>query len=366
MPNSAIYWNKVCYSKSLGTFPGDTAWQGISLGSIGGVYYDQKKYDDALTYFLKSTGIINSLKLLTLSDFCVNAYSDIAKIYIYKGDYPKANEYLNRAKKSIDKDVNTTSLLHYYNSLVDFYKTTGSDHQNLLKSLDSQEKFKSIVEAELDVKQKFSAEAEIQYNKQVTQTELAKQKIRETKLAFYGTLFILLLTAALAVLYIKRRNLQFKLQEQKTIREKKKSYEELLSAKKQLNDFSKNLIDKNKLIEQFAGEIEQLKLHSQEKANEKEDMVARLKQSVILTEDDWQGYKSLFDKAYPKFIAHLKEQYPNITSAEMRYLMFSKLQLSNKEMAALLGISTEAIRNLKFRVKQKTGFTEANEFLQSR
>jgi DNA-binding CsgD family transcriptional regulator len=37
------------------------------------------------------------------------------------------------------------------------------------------------------------------------------------------------------------------------------------------------------------------------------------------------------------------------------YLMFGKLNLNKKEMAALLGISIEAVTNLKCRVKQKVG-----------
>ena len=61
----------------------------------------------------------------------------------------------------------------------------------------------------------------------------------------------------------------------------------------------------------------------------------------------------MFDKVHPNFSNNLKEKYPTITQAELRYLMFSKLQLSNKEMAASLGISLEGVRNLKFRVKQK-------------
>ncbi len=353
-PDSAFYWYNKCLNYSQGKFLFDTLWQGIATNCFAGVFFDQKKYDSSLIYYLKSVSILKGYGQY-LVDHNINTYATIAEIHLQKNNPQQAAAFLKLAEPYIPIKEFNSSLLHYYKALFQLSRYQKASEEVILKNLDSVNKYQQIVDKELDEKQKIIAEANIAYNKKVYDNKLIQEKYIATRIKFYAVIIIALLVTVLAILYAKRRNLRHQLQQQQALREKEKAKEALTLAQTQLEDFAKNIHDKNQLIEQFTLEVENLKLQSSERANEKEEIIDKLKQSVILTEADWQNYKTMFDKAYPQFADTIKMQFPSITTGELRYLMFNKLNLDNKEMAALLGISLEAIRNLKFRVKNKIG-----------
>lgn len=107
------------------------------------------------------------------------------------------------------------------------------------------------------------------------------------------------------------------------------------------------------MLYQFTLQIEEMHLLTGKKETEKAEVLEKLKQAVVLTNEDWDNYKQLFNKVHPNFSNNLQTKHTTITQAELRYLMFNKLNLSNKEMAATMGIGLEAVRSFKFRVKQK-------------
>jgi DNA-binding CsgD family transcriptional regulator len=49
----------------------------------------------------------------------------------------------------------------------------------------------------------------------------------------------------------------------------------------------------------------------------------------------------------------LGEKFPELTPAEIRFMVLTRLQFSVKEMAAVLGVSGEAIRQMRYRIKKK-------------
>jgi DNA-binding CsgD family transcriptional regulator len=357
-PDSALLWHRECLKISQGKLTSDSIWQGISLGSIAAVYSGLGEDNKALRYYLQSENILYTVGHY-LPDCSVNMYSEIAEIFLKRKEPAQAAKYLIQAKEYLPGKEFNSSALHYYNSMIAYHKLTRNDQNGLLQSLDSGSVYQKLVEKELDIKQKINYEAEIAYEKQALQTLLAEEKYNKAQRTLYAILILSSLLGIIVILYLKRRNLRFRLQHQKIERQKEKAFLALSSAQKQLDGFARNIHDKNKLIEQFDREIKNLKLNEDEKADEKSLIIGKLKQSVILTEEDWQNYKVLFNKAYPRFSETIISQYPSVTAAELRYLMFNKLNLNNKEMSSLLGISLEAVRNLKFRVKKKTGITEA-------
>ena len=79
----------------------------------------------------------------------------------------------------------------------------------------------------------------------------------------------------------------------------------------------------------------------------------KLIQSTILTNDEWDEFKRLFDKVHKGFIFRLKEKFSNLTENDIRLLCLVKLQLSRREMANMLGVSQDAIKKSKQRLRKK-------------
>lgn len=109
---------------------------------------------------------------------------------------------------------------------------------------------------------------------------------------------------------------------------------------------------KNATIEQLQEELEQL----QQKGiitDEKARLLDVLQKNVILTEDDWNNFKTIFETIYPNFFIALRDRYAALTQAEVRLMALTRLNMTTKEMAAMLGISPETIRQTRWRLRKK-------------
>ncbi|UII76197.1 hypothetical protein LV716_18330 [Flagellimonas sp. HMM57] len=131
----------------------------------------------------------------------------------------------------------------------------------------------------------------------------------------------------------------------------------------QLKNFYNSIKEKNRLIETFEKQIAQSKANQ----SQKQEYIKKLTNSIILTEEDWDNFKTVFEEVYPNFFFTLKEGYSQITQAEIRLIAMLKLKLNNKEIGAMLGISPESVVKTKYRLKKKLAETRQgnlNSFLE--
>ncbi|MFD2162351.1 7TM diverse intracellular signaling domain-containing protein [Paradesertivirga mongoliensis] len=137
---------------------------------------------------------------------------------------------------------------------------------------------------------------------------------------------------------------------------------ELKVAETLLLNYTENLRQKNNLIEQFKNDLEQmeLKLKGTELGKGQSEHIEKLLQSIILTEDDWNEFRKLFDKVHQGYIYRIKSKYSNLTESDIRHIALLKLQLNSREMASMLGVTVEAVRKAKQRLRKKVDFHDSN------
>ena len=123
------------------------------------------------------------------------------------------------------------------------------------------------------------------------------------------------------------------------------------SAKTELKMFTQNIVEKTLLIEKLE---QQVKAH--EYNADEHQIIEELSNQTILTEDDWLKFKMLFEKTHPGFFTKLKEQVSEITQAEQRMAALTRLHLTTKQMAAVLGISANSVIKAKQRLRQRFNF----------
>ena len=73
---------------------------------------------------------------------------------------------------------------------------------------------------------------------------------------------------------------------------------------------------------------------------------------------DWENFSHLFDKVHTGFLVKLKEKFPHLTPAEVRLLSLTRLKLSTKEMASMLGVSADTIKKTRQRLRKKIDLAE--------
>ena len=124
---------------------------------------------------------------------------------------------------------------------------------------------------------------------------------------------------------------------------------ELDAARAELGQLMQDFKEKTELTTKLRQEIETLAA-----AGDRSQYLEQLVHSTILTDHDWLRFRSVFEKVNPGFIEEQKTLYPDLTAAELRYLVLEKLQLSTHEMAGMLGVSDNTIRQTRARLRRKT------------
>lgn len=76
-------------------------------------------------------------------------------------------------------------------------------------------------------------------------------------------------------------------------------------------------------------------------------------QTNLYLDDDWQKFKLHFEQVHPRFFEDLQARYPALTKHELRLYSYFHIQLSTKEIAALLNIDPASVRRAKTRLFKK-------------
>jgi hypothetical protein len=163
-----------------------------------------------------------------------------------------------------------------------------------------------------------------------------------------------LLLASIALLVVNRKKINQRRMLEIAEADKRVLDAELESASQQLQHFTRSIQEKNELIESFHARLTSMGTRAADgPSEERAEMVDRLQKSTLLTDDQWESFRKMFDKVHTGYLHGLREQIPGLSQAELRFLALSKLRLSGKEMAGMLGVGADAIRMTKHRVRKK-------------
>jgi DNA-binding CsgD family transcriptional regulator len=106
----------------------------------------------------------------------------------------------------------------------------------------------------------------------------------------------------------------------------------------------------------------QIRNERQESLPEEErlETLQQLSNSRLITEEDWETFKKLFNNVYPFFIVRIRQSNPDITPAELRLSTLILLNLTTREMAGMLGISPESVKKARQRLRKKLELSANN------
>ncbi|CAN5915197.1 hypothetical protein BH24BAC1_BH24BAC1_37590 [soil metagenome] len=110
---------------------------------------------------------------------------------------------------------------------------------------------------------------------------------------------------------------------------------------------------KNAMLAELKRQMEELnKLSPNSQRQELSGIQSLLKTNLYL-DDDWNKFKRHFEQVHPDFFKELQAKYPALTKNELRLLSYFHLNLSTKEIAALLNIDPASVRTAKTRLYKK-------------
>jgi len=78
--------------------------------------------------------------------------------------------------------------------------------------------------------------------------------------------------------------------------------------------------------------------------------------------NDWEQFAVHFDHVHSNFLITLKENYPNLSPAELKLCAYLRLNLSTKEIAQLMNITIRGVETSRYRLRKKFNLTNENLF----
>lgn len=361
----AISWfKKAVENEEKKTTPGPDLAQ--LYGNIGGELIILNEYHNALSYLYKALELNTAMgndkgiafNLSGIGTAYAGAYGNYGKLPDSMKDgrklLAKAERYLLDALQLNNKIGLRDNKLDIYNWL-SFVGEKKQDYKQAFIWQAAYTKLKDSIKG-ADV-QKEIAHVEAEFRVQKTTDSLKYTsglkdiEIKRNKLQRNAVIALILMTGLITVMFINRQKLKHH-NKLIIVEAEKKRVEEL--ARTQLAEFTSSIQEKNRLIEQFTAEIEKYQaLPCSNELPGRADYLDTLRRSVILTDEQWAEFQALFEKVDPGYIGRVRTKFPDITAAEMRFVLLTKLGLNNKEMAAMLGVSNDAVRVSKYRLLKK-------------
>src|SRR5690606_14863337 len=112
---------------------------------------------------------------------------------------------------------------------------------------------------------------------------------------------LIIVTAAFGFLLLHRQKLKLRMKEQQVLDAKRLAEAEAIHAQTQLRQFTKSLLEKSELIEKLRTQVSEQTIH-----REQQQILSDLSKSTILTDEDWERFKDLFEQVYPGFFLRLR------------------------------------------------------------
>lgn len=323
--------------------------------ALGENLFLNRNHPAAENYLLE---LIPELDKTEFIDHKTSSLLILSKIAGEAGNPQKAKAYAMQARNSNNGleaqiDINEQLASLYFNT--HNYDKAWQHKDSILILKDSLFRVKSTDQFEsnrvkLDI---------VKYEKELDENN--KRFMAERQL-FYsllgGTLLVLLF-----MIWIWRNSV-IKFRQKKIIAERNQKIkmleleQQLESRNRKLAVKALNMSSRNELL---ADIIEAIK--SQPDLAGKPELLKYVKQLNfhIKNEAQWDDFFTHFEEANHGFLSALKSRHPELNANDIRFLSYVYMNLSIKEMASLLNITTDACRKRKERISKKMGLQETAE-----
>lgn len=272
------------------------------------------------------------------------------------GQHAKAYRYLQQARQgaiagghTLSLNDNNAFLMHY------FVRTAQPDsahhyfeaYAGLRDSLETAAQREAVAEMQTlyETEKKDKALA-------LQRAELADLRWRNA-LAWGIGAFALLLLAGLWWSFRNRRR-RLEAERRAEAAEKDRLAQELESRNRELTTFTLQLAKRNELLQALQTEVSGIG----EKARALNTMIRQ----NLNDEQDWQQFRQYFEQVHPDFWRNVQARFPELSNNDLRMLCLFRLNMSNKEIAAMLHYEPASVISARYRIRKKMNLPEDADF----
>lgn len=123
--------------------------------------------------------------------------------------------------------------------------------------------------------------------------------------------------------------------------------QEIESKNRELAISTMSIIKKNEVLNSIKKELRK------DKPSEENRSALKLIDKNLNTTKDWQFFEQAFNNADKDFLDKIKQAHPDLTPNDLRFCAYLRLNLSSKEIAPLLNISTKSVETKRYRLRKR-------------
>lgn len=356
LEDSAIYYHRLALNERERA--NDLVYLPGSYLAIGDIELDKGRAPQSLYYYQRALAIADSTHnrqaqvtaLIGLGRWRLRFPKDIAGA---EADFNKALVIAGTLTDKVFSIKALSQLMELKQRSKDYkqafrYKETIDQINDTLHSWE-QQKALQILEVQFDIAEK---------NRQL---ELARKEQEVTRLTNYmlaGFLSVIIIIGSIIVIFLRRINrrdkqlLQTKeelirlTEEQKQLREQQMQ-NEIEFKESQLSAMTLQMVQKNELLQELKEKLDKHKITSQDQS------IHKIINKGLNQDKDWSDFNTYFESINKNFYTRLKQAYPDISLNDLKICALIKMNLSIKEMAAVLNISPDSVKTSRYRLRKK-------------
>lgn len=136
--------------------------------------------------------------------------------------------------------------------------------------------------------------------------------------------------------------------------EKEKLEAEVKQKSKELAESTMTIIKKNEMLTLMREEVmRQKELLGTQYPNKYSDKLLKMIDQHLSSEDDWAKFEANFDRIHENFFRNLRHNYPELTSNDLRFCAYLRLNLTSKDIANLMNITLKGVEVARYRIRKK-------------
>lgn len=280
-------------------------------------------------------------------------WNQMGKTYTGTGQFEDAEASLEKARTYIEQSTSKASqekLMDNYEYAADLFAAKG-EYEKAFAALKQYSSIRNTILS--DDKTNRLSEMRLLYETEKREGEiklLESQKkidrlIRNSSIAGF-ILFVII--GYLIYSKLKSKHLQAKLE--------KESLKDKLDFKsKELTTFALHIAQRNEILGQFVSSLSEIEKQAKSNtANDVRGLIQQIEQSRQVNQD-LEDFHINVENAYKDFFYNLSKRFPNLTENEKRLSAQVRLQLSNKDIAALNNISVKSVEMARYRLRKHFG-----------
>ena len=132
-----------------------------------------------------------------------------------------------------------------------------------------------------------------------------------------------------------------------------KLQDEIKSKNRELTQIAYANLTKNKILKKIRAKIEKVQEASEQKLSTHSYKELLRLVDYHITDRENKTFELNFDKSHEDFYEKLSKKYPALTSKDLRLCAYLKMNLASKEIAPLLGISSQSVDVSRHRLRKK-------------